>query len=353
MASILDSIFGGKPDIADYTDLNFGTEQNLALEDDLAAWGHISQLGSDFQKSYLSELNTAIPGFTDILAEGGTLTKQMESIAGTELSGQLPKDVMEQVQRSSAFQNLLAGGGGSMANANTARNLGLTSLDLISQGAAMSGNAAQRWGQLASASGAGAASNVMSGMLQTPQQRAAFDKDQAMIQLALQQARNNRAAAPNPALQALNQWVEQVGGTAIGALVGAKPGTNYKTTYDPTSAGAPSSDWMNNVTQGGGGGGGGGGIVADPGAGVASSSLNMGGMMSPADPSSYSAASALNSSVPIDLFGGYNPTTPATSFNPFGFGGSTDLSSLLSLTSSTGTSDFTNTQNANLFWGGV
>ena len=335
MASIFESIFGGVPKIADYTDLDYGTEQNLALESDLAAFPQISALGADYQKSYLDELNTAIPGFSDILAEGGTLTKQMEGIAGTELSGQLPADVAAQVQRTSAFQNLLSGGGGSMADANTARNYGLTSLDLINQGANMAGqagNAAQRW---AAATGAGASANVMAGMLQTPQQRAAFDTDQAKIQYAIQQAKNNAAAAPNPALQALNQWIEQVGGTAIGALVGAKPGQNYKTSYDPTSSGAPQTNFLDNVTQGtGGGSGGGGAIVADPNAGGATYDPNAAGG------SIINMLTGYNSSANVP---GYYPTEQMPGlYNPTDLTGTSSTDSFLAslFTNNTGSTDF-------------
>lgn len=241
MASILDSIFGAKPQIADYQSLDFSQEQLDALMGDLAAFPQISALGADFQKSYLSELNTAIPGFSNILAEGGTLTKQMEDVAGTELSGEIPPDVAAQVQRTSAFQNLISGAGGGMANANTARNYGLTSLDLINQGANLAGqagNAAQRW---AGASGAGGAANIMASMLQTPQQRSQFDMQQNLIKQAVQQARNNVAAAPNPALQALNQWIEQVGGTIVSAYAtgGLSKGGDFKTTGGPTAAEMP------------------------------------------------------------------------------------------------------------------
>ena len=221
---ILSSIFGSKPQIADYTSLDFSQEQLDALMGDLAAFPQISALGADFQKSYLDELNTAIPGFSDILAEGGTLTSQMQKIAGTELSGELPPDVAAQVQRTSAFQNLQSGAGGGMANANTARNYGLTSLDLINQGANMAGqagNAAQRWAQL---SGAGASANVMAGMTVTPQQRAEFDKSQNLIKQAVQQAKNNVAAAPNPIMKGLSDIVETLTAAYLGGKVGGPIG---------------------------------------------------------------------------------------------------------------------------------
>lgn len=241
MASIAGSIWGDKPKIVPFIPTDYTEQQRLALEGDLAAWPDISRLGDLFQQSYLEQLNAAIPGFSDILKMGGTTTQEMLTQADQELKGQIPQDVVEQVQRSSAFQNLLSGGGGAMASANTARNLGLTSLDLINQGANLAGqagNAAQRW---AGVSGAGAAGNVMQGMLVTPQQRAAFQQQQNQLRQQTLQAQANVNAAPVPGLQQLNQWVEKIGGAVIGTYLGAKPGTDYSTKYDPSQyMGGPS-----------------------------------------------------------------------------------------------------------------
>lgn len=219
---ILSDIFGSKPEIAPYTNLNLTDEQMKALMGDLSAFPEISRIGDLFQQSYLAELNAAIPGFSEILAQGGALTAQEEGIAKTELAGQIPADVAEQVTRSSAFQSLMAGTlGGPMGTALTARNLGLTSLDLINQGANLAGqagNAAQRWASLSGAGGAGA---VMQSMLQTPQQRAQFDMQQNLIQQAIQQARNNVAAAPDPIAKGLSDIVENLTAAYLGGKVGA------------------------------------------------------------------------------------------------------------------------------------
>ncbi len=324
---ILSSIFGSKPQIADYTSLDFSQEQLDALMGDLAAFPQISALGADFQKSYLDELNTAIPGFSDILAEGGTLTKQMESVAGTELSGELPPDVAAQVQRTSAFQNLQSGAGGGMANANTARNYGLTSLDLINQGANMAGqagNAAQRWAQL---SGAGASANVMAGMTVTPQQRAEFDKSQNLIKQAVQQAKYNVAAAPDPIAKGLSDIVENLTAAYLGGKVGSigagnaaatqAGGINYNQ-FAGTSAGAAgmgTSDWqssISNLLDGGSSVNTGGGTFGGAGAGSDfSPPINYGGGLD--------NIFQTESSIPV-TGAGYNFGTAAnqvTGYNPF------------------------------------
>ena len=237
--SFLSDVFGSKPQIADYTPVDLSAEQIKAIEGDIAAWPQIADLGNLFQQYMLGQYETAIPGFRDILKMGGQTTQDMLTQADQELKGEIPADVQAQVERSSAYQNLLAGGGGGMASANTARNLGLTSLDLIGQGAQLAGqagNAAQRWAALSGA-------QMPEGMLVSPQQQADLDMQQNLIKRNIQQQKFNVAAAPDPPLQALNQWVEQVGGSVVASYLGGGKGgmggggANYKTTYDPASAG--------------------------------------------------------------------------------------------------------------------
>jgi len=329
--SLLGDIFGDKPEVAPYIPTEFGPEQIKALKENIAAFPWISQLGDIFQSYMTDAFNTAIPGFSDILKMGGKLTQQMESTAGEYLSGKIPQDVQEAVQRSSAFQNLQSGGGGAMAQANTARNFGLTSMDLISKGAQLeqsAGNAAQRW--------AGLASNLImnpAGYLVTPAQQVQLTMSNRLHEQATQQLRNNVNAAPDPALQALNQWVQQVGGTVVasylGGGAGGKGGGNYKTSYN-------ASDYL---------GGPGPSDVSNPGyinPGVGGGSLYMTGGAPPA-PSSWSQ--------PTSLWGSYQPP-PSTdlwsSYQPgaaMGFGtgqASATGNDLLSLNSPTGTTDFLN-----------
>jgi hypothetical protein len=335
---ILSSIFGTKPEIAPFTNLNLDREQMLALQGDLAAWGDISQLGDLFQQNYLSQLETAIPGFRDILAQGGALTAQEEGIAKTELAGQVPPDVAAQVTRSAAFQSLLSGTtGGPMAGALSARDLGLTSLDLINQGANMAGqagNAAQRW---ASLSGAGQAAGVEQSMLQTPQQRSQFDLQQALIQQAIQQARNNVAAAPDPIAKGLSDIVENLTAAYLGGKVGSigagnaaatqATSTNYAfgtpassagVPYTPAGTGVPSSIDPNYDQYGvpisnyGGGGGGGGG-------GVGGSSLPMGPNTGAFTGDLYNQSPYLSGNYnPFGFAGGLNYASPQyASANPY------------------------------------
>lgn len=76
-------------------------------------------------------LNQSIPGWSDIQAKRA-------GAASSFLSGSLPPDVEAAVRRSSAARALEGGYGGSPAARNLeARDLGLTSLDLINRGAGL------------------------------------------------------------------------------------------------------------------------------------------------------------------------------------------------------------------------
>lgn len=307
----LGEVFGSKPQIAPYIPTDFSVEQLKAIEEDISAFPQFEQLGSQYYDYMLGMFNKAIPGFSNILDQGGKLTQEMQSTAATELAGKIPQDVADQVFRSSAFKSLESGTAGSpMGNALAPRQLGLTSLDLIQQGGQLdqaAGNAAQRW--------AGLASGLMlnpAGFLVSPQQQAELTMQNNLYRQATQQRQFNVNAQPNPALQALNQWVEQIGGAVIGSYLGAKPGTNYKTSYDPSQYGTtdPLSDVTtpgHYVTPGGSGN-----PAISPGA-----SLNLGGFNQPNDPSSFATSTSLAGpqGAPIDLWNSFN-TTGQT--DPFG-----------------------------------
>ena len=81
------------------------------------------KLASDFQK----ELATALPGYQQIV-------QQMSSQVQDMMSGALPKDVQEQIDMMSAQRNLKGGRYGGIAGNATARDLGLSSLQMSQQG---------------------------------------------------------------------------------------------------------------------------------------------------------------------------------------------------------------------------
>lgn len=221
MLDFLSPIFGSKPQIADYTPVDMSQEQLDALQGNIAAWPEIQQLGSLYQQYMLDSYEKAIPGFGDILKMGGVTTKEMLGKSEELLKGEIPKDVQEQVQRSSAFQSLIGGTAGSgMAGALTARDLGRTSLDLIGQGADLAGkagNAAQRWASLSGA-------QLPEGMLVTPQQQAALDMQQNLIKRNVQQQKYNVDAAPDPVMKGLSDLVANLTAAYLGGMGGGGMG---------------------------------------------------------------------------------------------------------------------------------
>jgi hypothetical protein len=277
----LSGIFGKKPQIAEYTPVDLSEEQIKALQGDIEAWPQIQQLGSLYQQYMLGAYEKAIPGFKDILALGGKTTQQMLGVAGEELAGEIPEDVKAAVQRSSAFQSLMGGTAGSgMAGALTARDLGLTSLNLIQQGAQLAGqagNAAQRWAALSGA-------QLPQGMLVTPQQQAELDMQQNLIKRNVLQQKYNVAAAPDPVMKGLSDIVENLTAAYLGGKVGSIGAGNAPATAaagNVSGAFGPQMEtsFANTDASGNPMGAGGGGYnagTAAPTAGVAYNPYNLG-----------------------------------------------------------------------------
>jgi hypothetical protein len=87
-------------------------------------------------------LNQALPGYQGMVS--GMQTGAMNLLQGPTtqslLAGNVPADVQNQIRRSAAYQSLVggtAGAGTGTTGAITARDLGLTSLDLMGRGQAM------------------------------------------------------------------------------------------------------------------------------------------------------------------------------------------------------------------------
>lgn len=242
-----EGIFGKKPEVAPFTPVNLSDETAKAVAGNLENYPAISEL-----------LDKIIPGFSDILSTG------LENTA-SELRGEIPQDVREAIQRSDAFQALQGGFSGTpMGRALTARDLGLTSLNLTQLGA----NSAQLWTQIAE--GAVAPFTVSTG-----QQAATTAANNAGIQ-ATEQFKNNVVAAPNPADYGHFLLDKSIGdqfmsfglGAAGGAIAGggssisAAPTGSGNFLYNPATgsytpvatSSSSATDWHTAPTWGGGGG---------------------------------------------------------------------------------------------------
>jgi hypothetical protein len=89
-------------------------------------------------------LNQAMPGYSQSFGALRDLQSQMQANASSLLTGAVPQDVQDQIRRNAAFTSLMGGSAGAglgTTGAITARDLGLTSLQLKQEGQTAAGGA--------------------------------------------------------------------------------------------------------------------------------------------------------------------------------------------------------------------
>lgn len=212
-----DAVFGGKPEVAEFVPVDLAAEQARAVGGNIGNLAEIDKL-----------LEAILPGYREMLTQGSKNTLAL-------LHGEIPGDVQEKVRRDSAYQSLIGGYAGSgMAKALTARDFGLTSLDLMNRGE----NAAQNWSRMAT----GTAAPFMI----TPGQQAEVTAANNMGLQNTRQFQFNVDAAPDPAAAAKYAINSAIGmklldfgmGAAGGAMGGAgaaggsAPATGGNWTFD-------------------------------------------------------------------------------------------------------------------------
>jgi hypothetical protein len=253
MATFGELIHGRKPEFAPLHILDPMEMMKQLLSGEIQNWPFIESLGQHFQDYMVGQLENLIPNFSDILKEGGVETAAIQKEAKPLIAGEIPEDVQAQVARSAAFQSLMAGtAGGPMAGALTARDFGLSSLDLMQKGAnleAMAGNAAQRWAGLAS----GTVMNPSS-QLYSPEWFAQFRQQQETAKTASKQLRYNLEAMPDPAWADRAKMFANIVGMVAGGGMGGGGGlgASIGSTYAANQAAmggqyAPTSDFGKNV----------------------------------------------------------------------------------------------------------
>ncbi len=201
-------IYGTKPIVPELKD-----SQQSAIEANLFNLPQAEKLASGVNQFNYDELHkmlvAAIPGYEDIL-------NQQSSLLQSQLRGELPQDVQNAIQRNSAVKSLYGGFGGSGAARNlTARDLGLTSLDLT--GRAL--DSASRWMASTKQLSVPDQFNVAS-MFITPEQQFSRDWLKAKVD-----------SAPDP--RARGAFDTEMGfiGEVLSAYGG---GAGYQGTYRPT-----------------------------------------------------------------------------------------------------------------------
>lgn len=189
------AVFGSKPGVADYTPLDLGAEASKATKENIANSGDIQAL-----------LEKILPGFGEMVSQGSKNTLSL-------LKGEIPQDVQDAVKRQSAYKAFKGGYGGSqMSNALTARDLGLTSLDLTGRGE----NSAQRW--------AGIAEGAVAPYTITAGQQADTTMRNNLYKQAVDQFKFNVAAAPDPSAAGLFNLTSAIGSTAASFGMGSAMG---------------------------------------------------------------------------------------------------------------------------------
>lgn len=212
--SLLGGLFGGKkPKVPELKPINFEQEQTNAIRQNIAALEPATKLAEKTTAAEQSLLETqlrrAIPGYDQIV-------QQASKNIGAALSGELSPEVSAQVQRSTAGRALAGGFGGAsgFGRALTARDLGLTSLQLQNQGLAQ----AQNFIQQQRAYGMTQPFSVSS-MFITPAQRVGVLQNQQQAMYSRNLAAAQAAAMPDPTLAAIGGALSQAGSFAGGAYM--------------------------------------------------------------------------------------------------------------------------------------
>jgi hypothetical protein len=229
----LTDVFGEKPTVPPWKNISLAQQQLASLQGNIAAMPDITKLGDLYQSYLTDQMNTLLPGYSDLLKSGAASAQQELDLSKSLLSGQIPQDVQDLVQRNSAYGAMQGGFAGSQMSGNlTARNLGLTSLDLMGQGANMAaqgGNAAQRWAGLAS-------NQVMNpGAFYTnPQQMFQDTMQNQTMKWNRDMMAANVAAAPDPAAKGISDTIINLIGAYLGK--GGGGGGTAANSYAPATA---------------------------------------------------------------------------------------------------------------------
>ena len=211
--SLLGGLFGGKkPKVPELKPIDFAAEQRQAIQQNIAALQPATELAQKTTAAEQSQLETqlrrAIPGYDQLVQQAGA------NIA-TSLRGEISPEVSAQVQRSTAGRALSGGfgAGSGFGRALTARDLGLTGMQIQNQGLAQAQNFIQQqraFGMVQPFS--------VSSMFVTPAQRIGAIQQQNQLQYGRDLTAAQVAAAPSPMQQAAQTAFTNFGGVAGGAL---------------------------------------------------------------------------------------------------------------------------------------
>lgn len=211
--SLLGGLFGGrKPKVPELKPIDFAKEQQQAIQQNIASLEPATELAKKTtaaeQSQLEAQLRRAIPGYDQLVSQAG------QNIAAS-LRGEISPEVSAQVQRSTAGRALAGGfgAGSGFGRALTARDLGLTGMQIQNQGLAQAQNFIQQqraFGMVQPFS--------VSSMFITPAQRIGAIQEQQARMYGRDLTAAQVAAAPSPMQQAAQTALTNFGGTVGGAL---------------------------------------------------------------------------------------------------------------------------------------
>jgi hypothetical protein len=224
--------YGKKPKVPTLQEINVDTLQGDTVKGNISNFSDIAKLATQVNTFNQDQLNAlldrALPGAREKI--GGIINSQ--------LKGEVPEDVSNAITRAGAgrFAGALTRGSG-FANNVTARDLGLTSLQIIDKGL----SSAESW-----LSRATAPQMDVTSMFFTPQQRLGFAQQQQGLKFERDMIEAGVKAAPDPATAALGKEIDRFFNTWASVGMGALGGM-----------GGMGGGGMGGLMGGGGGGGGG------------------------------------------------------------------------------------------------
>jgi hypothetical protein len=211
--SLLGGLFGGKkPKVPELKPIDFAGEQQKAIQQNIASLEPATELATKTtaaeQSQLEAQLRRAIPGYDQLIQQAG-------KNIGSALRGEISPEVSAQVQRSAAGRALSGGFGGAsgFGRALTARDLGLTGMQLQNQGLAQAQNFIQQQRTFGMAQ-----PFSVSSMFITPSQRIGALQEQQSRMYGRDLTAAQVAAAPSPMQQAAQTAFTNFGGVAGGAL---------------------------------------------------------------------------------------------------------------------------------------
>lgn len=211
-------LLGKKPTVPPAPNVDIGTSQGKAIRSDLASMPDLATLTSKVNELSIDELmknmEKFMPGYGKLLSQG-------TSDIASQLRGELPADVISQIKRSSAEKATSGGYEGSSVQSNlSARDLGLTSLNLIQRGL----SSAESWMAMANKA---APQFDFTRMFISPAQQIAGDQWNEVMRFNRDWMGNQIAAMPSPmeqaeagALQSFGAMVDTYGSMALGGMGG-------------------------------------------------------------------------------------------------------------------------------------